>query len=266
LKKIKVTRTVHKKVPWYEKPTLLFVVIASALLVLGILLARVTGKAGEKNLRSEIVLAEAAAPAAGTDHVVDLGTPLPTTAPDGLLPPIRVRTRSDAQQARALVRAARQGSEPDASPGEHGYIDGRRLAELAKQGTLSPQAWAALPLTGTQREWCDFEVLRGATGEGVLLAFVAPDVAEALGTLGADFALPPRDPIANPPWWKIWKKRPKAVGIVLRQGSRIDLYPDVDPNADCLVALPVARLAPRAARSVNTGLASPVDVLEVELR
>ena len=86
------------------------------------------------------------------------------------------------------------------------------------------------------------------------------------GRSGPDFALAPRDPVANPPWWQIWKKRPKTVGIVLRQGSRIELYPDIDPNADCLVALPVARLAPRGARSVNTGLASPVDVLEVELR
>ena len=83
---------------------------------------------------------------------------------------------------------------------------------------------------------------------------------------GADFALAPRDPVANPPWWQIWKKRTKTAGIVLQQGSRIELYPDIDPNADCLVALPVARLSPREARSVNTGLASPVDVLEVELR
>lgn len=266
MKKIKVTRTVHKKVPWYEKPTLLFVVIGGALLVLGILLARVTGMAGKNTMRSEVVIAEAAAPAPSTAHVVELGAPLPATAPGGLLPPIRVSTRPDAQQARALVRAARLGGGPDADPGEHGYVDGRRLAELAKQGTLSAQVWAQLPLTETQREWCDFEVLRNAAGEGALLAFVAPDVAEALGTLGADFALGPRDPVANPPWWQIWKKRTKAAGLVLRQGSRIELYPDIDPNADCLVALPVARLVPREARSVNTGLASPVDVLEVELR
>jgi hypothetical protein len=266
LKKIKVTRTVHKKVPWYEKPTLLFVVIGGCLLVLGILLARVTGKAGENTLRSEVVIAEAAAPAPGMAHVVELGAALPATEPGGLLPPIRVRTRIDAQQARALVRAARQGSETGAAPGEHGSVDGRHLVELAKQGTLSAQAWAQLPLTQTQREWCDFEILRGATGDAVLLAFVAPDVAEAIGTLGADFALTPFDPVATPPWWQIWKKRPKTTGIVLRQGSRIELYPDIDPNADCLVELPVVRLEPRAARSVNTGLASPVDVLEVELR
>ena len=140
MKKIKVTRTVHKKVPWYEKPSLLFAVIGGCLLVMGILLARVTGRAGENTLRSGIVIAEAAAPAPGMGHVVDLGAALPATEPGGLLPPIRVRTRSDAQQARALLRTARKGSEPDAGSGEHGSVDGRRLVNLAKQGALSAQA------------------------------------------------------------------------------------------------------------------------------
>jgi hypothetical protein len=266
LKKIKVTRTVHKKVPWYERPTLLFAVIAVCLLVVGIFLARVTGKAGENALRSEVVIAEPAAPEPGMTHVVEIGGALPPTAPGGFLPPIRVGTRIDAQHARVALRAARGEGEPGAGQGEYGYVDGRRIVELARQGALSAQAWAQLPLAREQREWCDFEVQRGETGDAVLLAFVAPEVAEALGALGSDFALAPPDPGASPPWWQIWKKRTKTAGVVLRQGSRIELYPDVDPNADCLVALPVARLVPRGARSFNTGLTSPVDVLEVELR
>ena len=53
MKKIKVTRTVHRKVPWYEKPKILFLAIAGALMVAGVLMAQITGMLREKSYQGQ---------------------------------------------------------------------------------------------------------------------------------------------------------------------------------------------------------------------
>jgi hypothetical protein len=286
LKKIKVTKTVHKKTKLLERPVALIGLIALVLLIGGFMMAQFSGKAREKGIEATVFGTGEAAPAttasetpAGATpaaapaatlaaapvlpHILEIGASLPQAGPGDLLPPLQVRTHPDALQARAALRGARASGE--ASPAGT-FVDVKDIAALAAQGTAGPAAWAALATRPEQRAWCDFEIQHGSQGETYLLAFVPADVAEAFGELAPDLALTPPPPGATHPWWQIWKKRPEPAGIVLHQGTRLDLYPDINPGADCLIALPVAHVVPRATRSIQTGLPAAAEVLEVELR
>jgi len=267
LKKIKVTRTAKAKLPWYERPVLLFTAIGAALLVLGVVMAWLSGMAREKALQADQVSATAPAAAeAALDpgSVLEAGAPLPRPPEGGLVPPIRVRLRAEGEQARASLRAALASDGDVSAIPALGYVDTRSLSRLGAQ--TAGADWEALPLSEQQRTWCDFELARGPGGGVYLLGFVALDVAGALGELAPDFAWPPPDTSASAPKWQFWKKKEAETRLRLRQGSRIELYPDLNPGAEFLVAIPAARLAPLGARSAHTGLATPMEVLEVELR
>jgi hypothetical protein len=286
LKKIKVTKTVHKKVTLWERPIVMIALIALVLLIGGVMMAQFSGKAREKGLESKEFgvggtspattatetpagAAPAAAPAAPPaaapvlSHVLEIGAPLPAAGPGDLLPPLQVHTHPDAAHARASLRTALAGEV--ASPAG-GFVDAKDIVAMAARGTPGPEAWMSLAVKSEQRAWCDYEIQPGPQREVYLLAFVPAEVAEALGGLAPDLALTAPPPDATHPWWQIWKKNPEPAGVVLHQGTRLELYPDINPGADCLVALPVAHIVPRAARSVQTGLPAAVEVLEIELR
>jgi hypothetical protein len=264
LKKIKVTRK-DKKLPWYERPVILFTAIGVVLAGLGLLMAYLNGVASKKSLAADTVsAADTVQVPMAAPHVLEPGAAVPAIGTGELLPPLRTTTHADAGQARVAYRTARGIERAGEGPATYGFIDVKLIAGLGE--AASPESWDRLPVSTEQRTWCDFEVARAAQGEAYLHAFVALDVAEALGALAPQLALAPSDPAAPPPAWQIWKKRPARAGVALWQGARIDLYPDLNPGAECLVALPVARLIPRGSRSARTGLATPVEILEVELR
>lgn len=267
MKKIKVTRAT-RKVPWYEKPYLLFPAIGLALVGLGLLMAHLSGLAREKTLEAETVHALPAAQQAAqaTPHVLEPGSPLPPAGPGELLPPLKAGTRAEAEAAREACRRARGIERAGQGPGGYGFVDAQRIAAAAAGlGAEPARVWSGLPLSPQQRTWCDYELQQSAGGETILVAFVPVELAEALGALAPALELPEPDPDAAP-GWQFWRKKDEGEAARLHRGSRIELYPDVNPGAECLVALPAERIVPRGARSAHTGLSTPVEVLEVELR
>jgi len=261
--KPRVTRRTHVKKPWYERPVLLFVVLAVVLIVAGIFISRFfMGRRQASIALGAEADSAAARAAAGTAEpvAVDLtgliavGAALPAAAPGAILPPIYAATLPEGAEARRELRSAREAE------GGYAFVEGARLIEAATTGM---PAWEALPLRDSQRAFCDFEVQRETGGAGYLIGFVDLDAAKALASLGPSLALPPAAPAA--PSWQVWKKK-GAGRLELRVGSEILLYPDVAPEASCAIGLPLERVRPLRLRRVEGGLANPVEALEVALR
>jgi len=285
LKKIKVTKQVRKKVPWYEKPTHLFLAIIGLLVVAGVLMARCSGEARKRALEAQVVAADTTAAQRDSleevmafEHLLRPGDPLPAAQPGTLLPPIRVETRPEAEAARAALRRARglrgpaeAGEAAQTAPGaeragRYGFVDEALILERSDGERFPGDRATPLPLSDEQRPWGDFELHVTTAGERYLIAFVAPRVAEALASYGPRLELPAREEAAEPPWWQFWKSRDTEGALALYPGARIELYPSVAAGADCIVALPVARIVPLERREVRAGLAAPLEVMVVELR
>ncbi len=283
MKKIKVTRRVHRKKPWYEKPEILFGVIIVGLGLAGLLLARFyqgprqvapLGTAAGADSAATRTNATPAAPVLDLGHVLATGAPLPSVAEGELLPPVRVETRAAATQTRRALRAARDlrpmgavdGGPGSGSGGEFAFAEGRRLLQAMNAPGGGPAGlWDTVPLESEQRVWCDFEIQRVRGGEVYVVAFVPALVAEALGEAGSSLALSPAVPNEQAPWWQIWKRKKDQGEIGLHQGSRTVLWPDLSPEADCVVVLPLERMDLLELRPMQSGLARPAEVLEIVL-
>ena len=267
--KPRVTRRIHVKKPWYERPWLLFIALIIALGIGGFLISRLM--AGGRRAVTlggpptpDAVSEEPATPAPPTPAatvtedmtgILSAGDPLPAVGPGMVLPPIRVETTAEAAEARRTLRQAPTGTAP-------AFIEGARLVG-ASAGGAAP-VWDALPLRNEQRAFCDFEVSRAVDGSAHLISFVSVEVARALAALGPSFTYPAAG--QEPPGWQVWKKRGDGERIVLRAGSEVTLFPDLGPEATCIVAVPLQHLQPLRVRRMETGLAQPAEVLEATLR
>ena len=270
--KPRVTRRTHVKKPWYERPWLLFIALIIALGIGGILISRLmSGGQGVSTLGGPATtdattetpvtpVPAAPAPTPGDDltGILSVGDPLPAAEPGMVLPPIRVETTAEAAGARRALRLARAGT-PGAAPA---FVEGASLVQ-ASAGGAAP-SWDALSLRDEQRAFCDFEVSRAADGSAHLISFVSIEVARALAALGPAFTYPAAG--QEPPGWQVWKKRGDGDRLVLRAGSEVTLFPDLSPEATCLVAIPLQHLQPLRIRRVQTGRTQPAEVLEVTLR
>lgn len=267
--KPRVTRRIHVKKPWYERPGLLFGALVVALGIGGILIARLmSGGGGVTTLGGPPAPDDATAQAPATPApaptaivveedltgILGAGEPLPAAEPGRVLPPIRIETTAEAAEARRALRQARAIEVPV-------FVEGAKLVEAAAGGPgPSPDA---LPLRAEQRAFCDFEVMRESDGTACLVGFVSVDVARALAALGPSLTYPAAG--QEPPGWQVWKKR-GGDRLVLRAGSEVTLFPDLGPAATCIVALPLRHLQPLRVQRVQTGLAQPAEVLEAALR
>jgi len=183
--KPRVTRRVHVKKPWYERPSLLFAALIVALGIGGILVARLmSGGRGIQTLGGPSAPSatteapatpapESPAPAETEDltGILGVGDPVPPAEPGTVLPPIRVETVAEAAAARRALRQALAGS-------TSAFVEGARLVE-ASAGGATP-TWDALPRRSQQRAFCDFEVSRAADGSTSLIGFVSVEAARAL--------------------------------------------------------------------------------------
>jgi hypothetical protein len=270
--KPRVTRRVHVKKPWYERPWLLFIALIIALGIGGILISRLmSGGKGVSTLGGPVTTdatteapaapaPAAPAPTPGDDltGILSASDPLPAAEPGMVLPPIRVETTAEATEARRVLRLARAVTS-GAAPA---FIEGASLVEASAGGAAPP--WDALSLRNEQRAFCDFEVSRAADGSAYLIGFVSVEVARALAALGPTFTYPAAG--QEPPGWQVWKKRGDGDRLVLRGGSEVTLFPDLSPEATCLVAFPLQHLQPLRVRRVQTGRTQPAEALEATLR
>ncbi len=292
VRKLKVTKRVAAAVPWYERPVLLFAVIGVALLGAGILMANITSR----NARVPVALGPAtgdAAPGAEaqpgqTDaqsagqselkaEVVAPGpllsptAALPAIAPGQVAPPLAAETRQDAATARVRLREAR-GMAPAASQAEgaaavFGDVAVDELVDKTSQaGGDAARLWELLTFVTDVDRYTDIEVQRDAEGCVYVAGFVARDVAERLGALGPDMELGPAPVVVRPPAWQFWKKPPRPERLELYQGSVVAVYPDLSPEAECFVVLPLTRARPSGVRMPRAALERPLHVLEVTLQ
>jgi len=267
--KPRVTRRVHVKKPWYERPWLLFGALVIALGIGGFAISRlmsggrgvatIGGPAATDATTEAPATSAPAVPAPSPTEdltgILHAGDPLPAAEPGMVLPPIRVETTAEAAEARRALRQALAGATP-------AFVEGAKLVG-ASAGGATP-TWDALPRRNEQRAFCDFEVSRAADGSACLIGFVSVDVARALAALGPSFTYPPAG--QEPPGWQIWKKRGDGERIVLRAGSPVTLFPDLSPAATCIAELPLQHLQLLRVRRTETGLAQPAEALEATLR
>jgi hypothetical protein len=282
VRKLKVTKRVADKVPWYERPVLLFSAIGVLLLGAGILMANVTSR----NARVPQALgpssggATSATPAPGQVDgqagVVASRILLPPTAALPPLtsgqcaPPLAAETRQEAVTARTRLREARGLAQltPQAVPGTAAFGDAAvdELVTQAAQAGSPAQIWERLTFKADADRFTDIEVQRDAEGCVYVAGFVARDVGEALGALGPDLELGPAPVVAKPPAWQFWRKSPKPEKLELYQGSVVAIYPDLSPEAECFVVLPLTRARPSGVRTARAALERPLHVLEVTLQ
>jgi hypothetical protein len=276
-KKIKVTKREAAKKPWYERPVLLFGVIAALLIIGGVLMAHlyrrssgppvVLGTADSDSAAVVAVAAEELPAGAPVSHVLTLGTPLPEAQPGHLLPPLRVETLADGPAARSTYRAARDLSPPGAAGPVFGFVDAREAAAAlsGESGATRAGLVEHLKPAGADRNWLEFEVQQDVANEIYLLGYVAPDVAEQFGVLGDGLSLPPAVAEKRPPKWQFWRKR-DAGPVVVRAGATITLYPDPSPEATCALVLPFDHIATATAREIVGGVARRTIVMDVTLQ
>lgn len=284
MKKVKVTRRVARKVPWYERPPLLFGSIALVLLVSGIVMAHLHGGPSTSGEPSSGALEDSLA--AGADSLVDVAdelpmhvlgsdAPLPPTEPGQCLPPMQVETLMDAAAIRTKLRDARMLQPlvtPDGSAGPtegtpvFAYAPVKSLLEAAADGSEPEVIWSRLALTMEDQPRKDFEFHRDRSGYVYVEAFVSSEVAEALGVLGPNLVLDTPPEVDRPPKWQFWKKQTEPEKLVLYRGSEITLHPDLSPEATCVVVLPLQRIRPLRVREIRIAMARPVEVLDVALQ
>ncbi len=278
VRKIKVTKKVVAKTPWYEKPPLLFGAIAGLLLVSGVVMAHLNARSGSGGLFGSVApdsVATAAdsaavpAPAMPT-HILTADAVLPSARPGGCLPPLRVETLREAVATRAKLRSARELRPlAEASPGTGGMYAFTRGADLLT--SLSAEAgranlWTRLSLTSEFDPAEQFELQRDEQDHLYIVSLVSLEVGEALGELGAQLQLAEPPPVAAPPKWQFWRKAPVPEKLSLYRGSEITLYPNLSPEATCIVVLPLERIQPLAVEELRLGHGRPVHALQVALK
>jgi hypothetical protein len=275
LARIRVTRRTHIKKPWYERPALLFIALALALGLGGVLMAHLFntrrtavlggggGLAGTDS--AGVSTASAPAPTEPTDlpGVLTPGATMPSARPGMVYPPMLVGTLGEDAAARGVLRKVRYLGPVGSGEGAFAFVEGAKLIDAGATGTGI--RWDALPLRTEQRGFCDFEVHREAGGTVYLVGFVTGKVAQAIAALGPGLVLPAAGGEAIPKW-QFWRGRGAADEVALRQGSEIAVFPDLGPEATCIVALPMERLRPLRVRRVEMGLPKPAEVIEVALR
>ena len=280
MKKIKVTKRVHDKVPWYERPVLLFSAIAILLAGAGLLMAHLNRNVGSNSdpvLGTSNQADSTQVPQAGevsgpggwhlaAPHVLDAGGAIPQAASGEVLPPIYAETLVEAAHVRENLRRARD-LQPWSSGAEaaYGCLPADSLVAAATGEALGSEIGGELTPGSECRSCCDFEIQRDGEGKLYLMAFVGLETAEAFGKAGPRMDLAPEPEGPEPPRWQFWKKRAAPEEFELRHGSRIVLYPDLSPEGTCAVVLPLDRLQFSAGRRVREGLGRPVEVLEASL-
>lgn len=286
MKKVKVTKKTRAKTPWYERPPLLFGAIAIVLLLGGILMAQLQSRNANQtalgtvpdSLASPAGAPQSAGPAgsSGEDrgdgsadraqYLLDPADPLPEPVTGQMLPPLRAETLPDAVAAREKLREARGLTVVDQAgpldPGHFGYAD---LGAWPADEAAASVAWgefAAAPEPGYE----GIELHRDLQGGFYVMGFVGEEVAGALGEQAPSLELAPMPEEARIPKWQFWRKAPKPERLVLYQGSDVTVYPDVQPEATCAVALPAEHIA--VARAVERSIpgAHPIKVLEIALQ
>ncbi|MFH1144751.1 MAG: hypothetical protein V1774_09435 [Candidatus Eisenbacteria bacterium] len=280
MKKIKVTKRVHAKVPWYEQPAILFSVIAVLLVGAGLLMAHLYRGTTEPDVilggreRVDSTLVSNTGPgAAGTaiaepaPHVLMLGDPFLEPAPGAVLPPLRAETLIEAAHVRERLRQARQlerhpESESELEPGEYGCVSGDALLARLR----GESAGGRLELDSQCLSCCDFEVHCDRQGNTYLLAFIDLMTAEALAELGPGLDLAPAPQTPKSSFWQFWKKDRAPEGHALYHGSEILFYPDLNPEATSAVLLPFERIQATDLRRIRAGSGRPVEVLQARLR
>ncbi len=273
MKKRKVTKRAVVKTPWYERPPLLFGAIAVVLVAGGILMAHLTAgpsnkAAGDAEADSLVQVADLAPVAEpGLEHVLESGAPLPAARPGATLPAMEVETLREAVAARQQYREARslRSADESAEGGLYAFTPVREVWSAAQAGGQA-SSWSELPLATEFRPWADLGIQRDKDGTMYVEAFVDGPVAQALGDLGPDLTLEPAPLDQGPPKWQFWRKRPKVERLKLYQDSEITLYPDLCPEAMCLVVLPLDRLRPVGIEAVRTGGKRPIEALRVALQ
>lgn len=296
-KKIKVTKREAAKVPWYERPVLLFGVIAAVLAVGGVLMAYVyrqssgpttvfggaegdslavataageaagDGTSSADSLRSSASQRQDSASQGSESHVLAVRTMLPPAAPGHLLPPLHIETLADGSAARSAYRAARDLSPPGAPGPVYGFIAASELATALSAEASGARAALIEQLAPAEpdRNWVEFEVQRDSAGKIYVLGYVSTEVAEQFGALGAALSLPPAVAEEAPPKWQFWKKH-ESGPVVVRAGATISLNPDPSPGATCALVLPFDRIARAAAREIIGGVARRTVVVDVVLQ
>ncbi len=288
VRKLKVTKRVAAKPPWYERPPLLFGAIGAVLLVSGILMANLTSRtarnAGALGQATHTPAATpgaeaspgatqtpASTPPGSTDpgHLLDPSAPLPPIAAGECGPPLAADTRHTAALARTRMREARSLGALTADGGREGalfaHVAVENLVTRATQGASPAQLWESLELHPGFDPLTDIELQRDAEGHLYVAGFVSRQVGDALGALGPGLPLTPAPPVTKAPAWQFWKRSGPAGAFELHQGSVISIYPDLNPEAECYVVLPLDRARPTAVRTVRAALERPQYVLEVAL-
>ncbi len=282
MKKVKVTKKTRVKTPWYERPPLLFGAIALVLLLGGILMAQLQSRSGDQTPLGAVPdsLAEDASAAAGgpgtsgggdakdqrAEFLLDLDDPLPDPATGGMLPPLVAVTLPDAATAREKLREARdlapveQTGSLDA--GHYGFAD---LGAWPQEEAATPVAWPELE-AAPEPGYEGIELHRDAEGAFYVMGFVSEELAGALGEQAPSLDLAPMPEEARIPKWQFWRKAPEPERLVLYQGSTIRVYPDIQPEATCAIALPAERIA--AARAVEHAIPGThsIKILEMDLQ
>ena len=283
VKKLKVTKRVEVKPPWYERPPLLFGAIAIVLLASGILMANVTSRTTKQSTQAlgqgtdtgtptATTGAPGTAPAgsAATGLVLDPDAPLPPLAAGECGPPLAAETRQAAAVARTRMREARSLRALTVEGGREGavfaHVAVENLVAQANQAGSTEQLWDRLELHPGFDPLADIELQRDGEGRLYVAGFVSRQVGEALGVLGPGLPLTPAPSVQKPPAWQFWKKSAPAGAFELHQGSVVAVYPDLNPEAACFVVLPLERARPTTMRTVRAALERPQHVLEVTLQ
>jgi len=281
VKKLKVTKRVEVKPPWYERPPLLFGAIAIVLLASGILMANVTSRTTKRSTQAlgqgtdtptATTQTPGAAPAgsAATGHVLDPAAPLPPLAAGECGPPLAAETRQAAVVVRTRLREARALGALTVEGGREGaifaHVAVENLVAQATQARDAAQLWDRLELHPGFDPLTDIELQRDGEGRLYVAGFVSRQVGDALGALGPGLPLTPAPPVRKPPAWQFWKKPAPAGAFELHQGSVVTVYPDLNPEAACFVVLPLERARPTTMRTVRAALERPQHVLEVTLQ
>ncbi len=274
VRKVKVTKKVAAKVPWYERPPLLFGAIAAVLLVSGILMAHLTSRT-TSSTQSVLggdaggdSLAPVVADTAAREHLLTVKDDIPAVGTGELLPPLMVETLQDAATARHLTRDVRgleSFADAAGATGVFGFVAADNLLDAFQEHGEAAGFWDRLPLHAQFDPDRDIEVHRDDLGAIYLAGFVAEEVGEALGTLGPTLPLPPAPEVETPPAWQFWKKRSPPETTTLYEGKVVSLHTVLNPEAKCFVVLPLQRARPEAVRTIRAAMEKPRQVLQVAL-
>jgi len=274
LKKIKVTKRVATKVPWYEKPPLLFSAIAALLLIAGIAMGRfnakspdttMLGKTGADSTQAVITLVENVDAIIEQEYETLLSADAPFSTNNEAVDPRRVKTLGDAADYRERMREYFHLAPVDQADSRSGGCFGFIAAENLCPASSAGEVVSSIEISQLASEfdpYTDFEVHRHQTEQMTLVAFIGKDDAVALARCGISMELPSPPPIEDIPKWQFWRKQDPPERGRLYAGSEITLYGDLRPEAMCACALPLSRLKLSEVAVLKSGVERPVHVLK----